>query len=168
LIIVKKADPVHTEGIAKVCSDGYRDTYKETHSNEYIERIISEFYNHDRITEEIHYSGSGWDGWYVALEEEEVVGAIGGGMPHETKGEVYVLYLDPTRRGEGIGTLLLNALTEVQKSKGATQQWVSVAKGNQKGIPFYEARGFQFVSEQQAFGNDEQEDYVSLRYCRNI
>lgn len=168
MIIVKKAEQVHTEGIAKVCSDGYRDTYRETHAEQYIERIIREFYNHDRIQEEIGSSGPGWDGWYVALEEDKVVGAIGGGMLDETKGEVYVLYLDPARRGEGIGTLLLNALTDVQKGKGAAQQWVSVARGNQKGIPFYEARGFQFVSEQQSFGNDEQEDYVSLRYCRSI
>jgi GNAT superfamily N-acetyltransferase len=168
MITVKQAEPQHTEGIAKVCSDGYRATYKETHSEDYIERIIGEFYNHDRIREEIGSSGPGWDGWYVALEEDKVVGAIGGGMLDETKGEVYVLYLDPVRRGEGIGTLLLNALTEVQKEKGATEQWVSVAKGNQKGIPFYEARGFQFVMEQQSFGNGKQEDYVSLRYCRKI
>ncbi|WP_043931974.1 GNAT family N-acetyltransferase [Bacillus sp. EB01] len=168
MINVKRAELHHIEGISKVCSDGYRDTYKETHSSEYIDRIISEFYNYDRIRGEINYSGDGWDGWFVALENGEVLGAIGGGMLDKDKGEVYVLYLDPNRRGEGIGTLLLQTLTEVQKTKGATEQWVSVGKGNQKGIPFYEARGFQFIKEQESFANNEDENYVSLRYCRTL
>ncbi|MEN1936613.1 GNAT family N-acetyltransferase [Paenibacillus sp. 102] len=53
-----------------------------------------------------------------------------------------MLYLNPSRRGEGIGTMLLHAITERQIEQGAIEQWVSVMKGNQKGIPFYEARGF--------------------------
>ncbi|CAM3951354.1 GNAT family N-acetyltransferase [Mesobacillus zeae] len=79
-----------------------------------------------------------------------------------------MLYLDPKRRGEGIGTLLLNALTDIQKSKGAARQWVSVSKGNHKGIPFYEARSFQFEEEQKTYESKENEEYVSLRYWREI
>ncbi|MGG3690400.1 hypothetical protein [Caldifermentibacillus hisashii] len=49
-----------------------------------------------------------------------------------------------------------------------TEQWVSVAKGNMKGIPFYEARGFVFQHERASYGNAEGEDYVSLRYFRKL
>jgi hypothetical protein len=42
----------------------------------------------------------------------------------------------------------------VQKEKGATQQWVSVAKGNQKGIPFYEAKGFIFAEENRVLATE--------------
>ncbi|PLR95035.1 GNAT family N-acetyltransferase [Bacillus sp. T33-2] len=168
MITVQRAGSQHIAGISRVCTDGYRDTYRDTHSEEYIERVISEFYNRERIREEVIYSGEGWDGWFVALENETVLGAIGGGMIDKDKGEVFVLYLDPDRRGEGVGTLLLNALSEVQKSKGAKEQWVSVAKGNHKGIPFYEARGFKFVREQTSFGNKPEENYMSCRYCRQF
>ncbi|MGD7008638.1 GNAT family N-acetyltransferase [Metabacillus sp. 84] len=168
LIEVKKADIQHIEGIIKVCSDGYRATYINTHSLEYIERIISEFYNYDRVHKEVLHSNDGWNGYFIALEGEKVVGAIGGGLIDKDKGEVFVLYLDPNRRGEGIGTQLLQVLTELQKSKGATEQWVSVSKGNMKGIPFYEARGFQFETEQDSFDNNEDEDYISFRYRRKI
>lgn len=48
MINICKANPIHVQGIAKVCSEGYRATYDETHSKEYIERIISEFYNTER------------------------------------------------------------------------------------------------------------------------
>ncbi|CRK83334.1 GNAT family N-acetyltransferase [Neobacillus massiliamazoniensis] len=168
MIEVKKAEIEHINGIIKVCSEGYRDTYMETHSNEYIERIINEFYNYERIHNEVTHTNSGWDGWYVATEENIVVGAIGGGLISKDQSEIFVLYLDPNRRGEGIGTKILQAITEIQRSNGAIKQWVSVAKGNAKGIPFYEARQFQFVQEQTSFANMDNESYVTLRYCRTI
>lgn len=168
MIEVKKAEIRHIEGIIRVCSGGYRDTYKETHTAEYIERIIDEFYNFDRIRDEILNTGDHWNGWYVAIECETVVGAIGGGLINRDSGEVFVLYLDSKRRGEGIGTLLLNELTEIHKSKGATQQWVSVGKGNDKGIPFYEARQFVLMNEQKQYAAHENEEYISLRYFRKI
>ncbi|MCF6410315.1 GNAT family N-acetyltransferase [Pseudalkalibacillus salsuginis] len=167
-MIVQKATLEHVEGISRVCSEGYRNTYKETHSAKYIERIIKEFYNHERVAGDVNYEGDGWDGYFVALDDAEVVGAIGGGMIEKGKSEVFVLYLDPSRRGEGIGTLLLKALSDIQVGKGATEQWVSVAKGNQKGIPFYEARGFEFVEETVSYANEATEEYVSYRYRRKL
>lgn len=133
MVQIERATLQHAEGISDVCSRGYRATYGESHPESYIERIIEEFYHPDRISSEITDGGDGWDGWYVALEDGTVLGAIGGGMTGADQGEVFVLYLDPDRRGEGIGTLLLEALTRVQHEKGATEQWVSVARGNQKG-----------------------------------
>lgn len=89
-------------------------------------------------------------------------------MKDDDKSEVYVLYLDPQRRREGIGTQLLNHLTDIQRNKGSKEQWVSVLKGNDKGIPFYEAKGFRFMREKEAYGNVEGEKYISLRYRREI
>ena len=57
-------------------------------------------------------------------------------------GQVYVLYLRMDLRGRGIGTALLDFVTEQQKLAGAHEQWVSVTEGNDLGIPFYLARGF--------------------------
>ncbi|MDQ0973745.1 ribosomal protein S18 acetylase RimI-like enzyme [Neobacillus niacini] len=169
MIEICKADPSHVQGIAKVFSDGYRATYGETHSKEYIERIISEFYNTDRIVDEVTKTSRYWGGYFVALDNNEVVGAGGGGMINDTAGELFVLYLDPNRRNEGIGTMLLEAVTKQQKEEyNASEQWVSVQKGNEKGIPFYEARGFIFQHEQNGYGNADGEDYISLRYCRQL
>ncbi|WP_329610095.1 GNAT family N-acetyltransferase [Pseudalkalibacillus berkeleyi] len=89
-------------------------------------------------------------------------------MTGEDAGEVYVLYMDPNRRGEGVGTKLLAAITDQQVKFGAKFQWVSVQKGNAKGIPFYEAKGFQPDSECVGYGNTEEEHYVSVRYCREV
>lgn len=165
MIRIQKALVCHVEGISKVCSDGWRDTYVDLREKEYINAVIEEFYQFERIYNEVTLSIKGWDGWYVALENGEVVGAGGGGMTSEKVGELFVLYLNPSRRGEGIGTRLLNAITERQIEQGATEQWVSVMKGNQKGIPFYEARGFVQQSGATVFENEKD---LKIRYRRDL
>ena len=168
MIVIEKALPEHVNGIAEVCSNGYRHTYEETHSKEYIERVIRDFYNEERILKEVKHSSREWNGWFVALDGDNVVGAIGGGMIGSEEGEVFVLYLDPSRKRERIGSKLLNELTKDQLRRGAGEQWVSVSKGNSKGIPFYEAVGFTVQSEQESYQNLEQEAYKSLRYRRYL
>ncbi|WP_342431627.1 GNAT family N-acetyltransferase [Neobacillus sp. FSL H8-0543] len=169
MIHIRKANHMDVQGISKVCSDGYWATYKDTHSEKYINRVIEEFYNPDRILNEVTNTSREWGGYFVAIEGNEVIGAGGGGMIDETAGEVFVLYLNPNRRNEGIGTRILDAITKQQIEEfHASEQWVSVAKGNQKGIPFYEARGFIFKHERGSYGNEEGEQYISLRYYRPI
>jgi hypothetical protein len=49
------------------------------HSLEYIEEIISAFYNYDRVHKEVLLCNDGWNDYFIALEGEKVVGAIGDG-----------------------------------------------------------------------------------------
>ncbi|RIW34011.1 N-acetyltransferase [Bacillus salacetis] len=150
MIKIVKANPGHVEGISKVCSDGYRATYGDTNTEDYIERVIREFYNRERILDEVSRSDRHWGGYFVAGDDDLVVGAGGGGMTGKTTAELFVLYMDPRRRNEGIGTKLLDAITKQQKDEyQAEEQWVSVQKGNDLGIPFGE-------------------EYISLRYYRKI
>lgn len=167
-IHITKANERHIKGIANVCTKGYWATYGDTHPKEYIERITQEFYNPTRISKEVATSTRDWGGYFVAVENEKVVGAGGGGMTGASTGELFVLYIDPIRRKEGIGTAILAAITTQQINCGATEQWVSVQKGNHKGIPFYEARGFIAKEEKRSFGNQNKEDFISLRYYRTL
>jgi GNAT superfamily N-acetyltransferase len=103
-VIIRRAVPGDASGIARVCAEGWRDTYEDIYPSEEIERVIADYYAPERITSEI-IAPEGWDGWFVAIECGKVVGAGGGGMTDPSVGEIFVLYLDPTRRGEGIGSL---------------------------------------------------------------
>lgn len=166
LIQIMKANKSHVEGISDVCSRGYWATYGETHSKEWIEGVIREFYNHERILREVIESNRDWGGYFVAVENRKVVGAAGGGMIDQEVGELFVIYVDPDRRNEGIGSKLLNAITKQQKEEyGAKIQWVSVQKGNMKGIPFYESKGFRFQYENIP---KEYPTYIKLRHSRKI
>lgn len=161
MIQIIKANASHVSGIAAVCTAGWRVTYANLHSPAYIEEVIKNYYNHERILSEVTYSDATWTGYYVALEGQKVVGAAGGGMLDAVTGELFVLYLDPQRRGEGIGSRLLEVITQALKDLGAKQQWVSVAKDNQLAIPFYEARNF-------IYQFPKPDNPKVLRYLRNL
>ncbi|WP_342742122.1 GNAT family N-acetyltransferase [Virgibacillus siamensis] len=161
-----KANESHVKGISNICIRGYWATYGETHRKDWIERVISEFYNHERILSEVTESNRDWGGYFVAVENGEVIGAAGGGMIDEEVGELFVIYIDPARRNEGIGSKLLDAVTKQQKLEyRAKEQWVSVQKGNMKGIPFYEAKGLIFKYEK---APKENPMYIKLRHSRKI
>ena len=166
MIEIRKATSEDVQGIIHVCSAGYRNTYPNLLPRKYIEKIIADFYTEERIRKEILDTGREWNGWYVALDGERVVGAGGGGFTGPETAELYVLYLDPERRREGIGRKLLEAITYDQKLQGAKEQWVSVAKGNRMGIPFYEAVGFRLRGEQPTYALPEEAGFISLRYHR--
>jgi len=166
-IVVRPAETADAQGIARVCAESWRDTYREIYTPDQIEAVIAEYYTPQRIGREIR-APEGWDGWLVAVEGRTVVGAGGGGMIDPYVGEIFVLYLDPLRRREGIGSLLLHAITEQQLAQGAREQWVSVEPENSKGLPFYEARGFEVRGNRPAWGSNPEEARVSLRLMRRL
>jgi GNAT superfamily N-acetyltransferase len=136
------------EQIARVCSEGYRRTYPGLLSASTIEDVVARYYQPDRVRSELAPALPGWSGYLVAHDDRGQLGAAGGGgMTSEGVGEVFVLYADPDRRGQGFGTAVLDLLAQQQAGLGALEQWVSVQKGNTMGIPFYQARGFTFVEE---------------------
>jgi ribosomal protein S18 acetylase RimI-like enzyme len=166
-LAIRPAEIPDAEGIARVCAAGWRDTYRGIKEPARIEAVIAEYYTLERISGEIA-APQGWDGWIVAVEDDTVIGAGGGGMTEPGVGEIFVLYLDPARRGEGIGTLLLDAITDQQRAQGAREQWVSVEPENTKGLPFYYARGFEVRGKRPEWGTAPEEGRVSLRLMRRL
>lgn len=131
--------------ISDVCREGFAVSSHGLLSPATIERQADAYYDPARVGAEIATAGDTpeWQGYVVAVSElGEILGAAGGGVTGRAVGHVHVLYLRPTLRGRGIGTALLDFVTEQQRSEGATEQWVSVTEGNDLGIPFYVARGF--------------------------
>lgn len=168
-LIIRQSTLCDVKGISDVLTDSQWFTYGSLFSEDYIRELIQQYYNVQRIEQEIISVDKKWHGYLVAVFETRIVGVIGGGMLNEDSGEVYVLYLDPTMRGSGIGSRLLKFFTKVQKHQyGAKNQWVAVAKGNNYAIPFYEARGFIFQSEVQSYGSSVEDNDISLMYKRKI
>lgn len=166
---IRKAVAGDEQQIAEICINAQWATYSDMYDKSYIEGVIEKFYTPARIRQEIMETNKEWNGYFVAVQNGKIVGAIGGGMIDETVAEVYVLYLDPAKRGEGIGSKLLSYLTDFQKrSYSAEEQWVSVAKDNEKGIPFYEARGFVKMEERMSYESRPEDQAVSLRMKRKL
>lgn len=169
IVSIRKATKSDAVDLADLLAKSQWFTYESLFSTDYIQKLIEQYYNTQRIEQEIVFISEEWHGYFIAEMNGKVVGAIGGGMNDDTAGEVYVLYLDPVLLGQGIGTRLLDFFTKIQKhTYGAKEQWVSVAKGNNYGIPFYEARGFIFQHEEMAYGTIEEDQDISLKYRRDI
>lgn len=168
-VIIRQATKNDAKDLTNVLTISQWFTYEHLYSKEYIEKIILQYYNIERIEQEILSISFQWHGYFIAEEDGKVIGVIGGGMINKNAGEVYVFYMDPTLRGRGIGTRLLDYYTKIQKhTYRASEQWVSVAKGNVYGIPFYEARGFKFQYEELAYGTTKADNDISLKYKRII
>ncbi|WP_400245357.1 GNAT family N-acetyltransferase [Niallia sp. JL1B1071] len=162
-ISIEKPKPEQAKAIHRICSTGWRQTVEGKLSEECQKQTVEFWYQLDRIEKDMENGSYS----YVALLDSEVVGVIGGGITDENVSEVFVLYIDEKYRYQGIGTLLLEALTKDQVALGAIRQWVSVQEGNHRGIPFYEARGFIF-QEKKITATETGEEQVSLRYARAI
>lgn len=145
MITVRFAKEEDAQEIADICREAWRVTYEKLYSKEYIEKVIYDFYNLDRIKQECKDSSKDWHGYIIAEENQNVVGCIGGAVSNDT-GFIYVLYVKLNLKGRGIGSALLTFLTAYQKEHfHIMYQEVNVTTGNDMGIPFYTKHGFQFI-----------------------
>lgn len=167
-LLIRQATHCDLHAIQNVLIASQWFTYDKLFSKTSIQTIIDRYYNLERLAEEIACITPKWHGYIVAEYEKEIIGVIGGGMRDMFDGEVYVLYLHPEKRHLGVGTQLLDYLTKIQKfTYGAIEQWVAVAKGNNYGIPFYEAKGFIFEYASPSYAPIDEDD-LSLWYKRKI
>ncbi|HLN76593.1 MAG TPA: GNAT family N-acetyltransferase [Nocardioidaceae bacterium] len=142
---VRLARPAESGQICEVCTEGFTASSVGILPPETILRQAGTYYSPARVRGEVESAGAtrAWQGYVVAVNPDgRVLGAAGGGVREGQVGQVYVLYLRTDLRGCGIGTALLDFVTEQQRRAGAREQWVSVTEGNDLGIPFYLARGF--------------------------
>jgi ribosomal protein S18 acetylase RimI-like enzyme len=131
--------------IFRVCRDGFALSSSGLLPPDVIEKPADHYYDVDRVRTELapRPHDPSWQGYVVAVSRQgRLLGAAGGGVVDSDMGQLLVLYLDPSLRGRGIGTALLDHVTGQQRAAGATEQCVSVTEGNLLAIPFYRARGF--------------------------
>lgn len=159
--LIRPATTADVDAICRVCSAGFRLTAGAAGlPDRIVDAKVAEFYSPERVAREVAPGSRSWRGYVVAeLAPDGVVGAAGGGMVDETIGGLYVIYLDLDRRGSGIGSRLLDAVTAQQVALGATRQRVAVLADNHHGLPFYLARGFREVGERR-YPDDRNPDSV--------
>lgn len=140
---IRKAELSDLLSIQKICIDTWKETYKTIYSTEYMSRVFSIFYSDERLKKDITETSAEWNGYWVAVENNQILGCIGGGIDKAGNANVYVFYVFPDAQGRGVGHALLEALTAYQKQTfHPIKQIVSVTEGNQIGISFYERQGF--------------------------
>lgn len=142
---IRDATTADVEGVRRVARRGWRAAYSEILAPETIERALAEWYDPDLIREAIDRR----DGTYVVAEESEtILGYASGGLHEEGSASLSAIYVDPDRWSEGIGTALLDAVTDSLRERGAASLRVRVLGDNDVGRSFYRSSGFERVDEQ--------------------
>ncbi|BAL86238.1 putative GCN5-related N-acetyltransferase [Actinoplanes missouriensis 431] len=165
---VRAAHATDVAAIHDICTKAFHATYQGVLPAGYIGRMLAEFYPPDRIAGRIAPDSPGWLGYQVVEEGGRVLGVAAGGLTAASAAELFMMYLEPSERGRGLGTLLLNRVTEQVRELGATELWVAAVVGNDLGVPFYEARGFTIQSKRRAYGSTDAEDVWSWLLRRSL
>lgn len=85
------------------------------------------------------------DLFLVATSGEKIVGSVIGGYDGR-RGLVYHLAVVGQRRGEGIGTALMDAIEARLRLKGCLKCYLLVVDGNDDAAYYYEQRGWQVMN----------------------
>ena len=83
----------------------------------------------------------------VAVQDDEIVGMVGYDRSRDPKtpnttGEIWALYVDPDRIGQGIGLALWDAAREGLVDEGCTQVTVWLPLRNERTLRFHDLAGF--------------------------
>jgi ribosomal protein S18 acetylase RimI-like enzyme len=163
MVTVELADTGHANGICRVGTASWRDAYTDVLSEAYVDANVRLRYDPERIAAQITGDSDAADVgmWLVALDDgttakaagasgrggstaaRSVVGTVRDDRPEPDVGEVSGLYVHPDWQDTGIGTRLLDALTDRHRAAGVGEQHTYVFAPNDAAIGFYESHGFE-------------------------
>lgn len=128
---VRRGELRDIEAVRAVASAAWRDTYAGLLKPETIEAFIAGAYSVERMEQRIAST-------FVAEDGSQVI-AFAGAVERPDRLDLVAIYALPERRGEGAGTLLLEAVRAAFPGQRIS---ADVLDGNRKGEVFYEAKGF--------------------------
>ncbi|WP_396611533.1 GNAT family N-acetyltransferase [Haloferax sp. S1W] len=162
-MFIRTAREPDVPDIAHICATGWRDATADIVADERVESTVEARFGKSRLTREVRRADD-MHGWVVAVEDDAVVAAGGGGLTGSETGEVFSLHVHPDSRGSGAGTALLRTITAQHVVNGVREQWASCLDGDEETLSFYRARGFEIS------GRDQHEALPaeSLRLVRDI
>jgi len=129
--------------VARLVVEAWRAAYRGIVPDVFLEKLDS-----GRRAERLRQSfASGSEETHVAEEEGEVAGFVTLGGCRDrgaapTTGEIWGVYVEPRRWGEGIGTGLVREAERRLVDRGATEAALWVFEGNARARRFYEAAGY--------------------------
>jgi GNAT superfamily N-acetyltransferase len=128
---VRRGRPEDVEAVRTVAAAAWRDTYAGLLRPETIEAFIAGAYSVERMEQRISST-------FVVEDGSQVV-AFAGAVELPDRVDLVAIYALPERRGQGAGSLLLDAVRAAFRGQTIS---ADVLDGNRKGEAFYEAKGF--------------------------
>lgn len=168
--IIREAEIKDAPGVAKVHVKTWQSHYKGQVPDDYLANLSVE--KRTKVWAEIFSDRKPKTVSFVSEEEGVILGfcSVGPsrdvGVPHET-GELYSIYLDSSKQGQGIGSALMKTGLDFLKEQGFKKATLWVLKTNLKAISFYEANGWKTDGAEK---KDEKNGFVfeEIRYSIDL
>lgn len=165
--IVRATEADDVTAVQRVARAAWLAAYDDLIDPDQVDETVDSWYDPDRLVADdvcdperpffvAERTGAGEE----EAEASDVVG-FGEAATGDEPGvwHLYRIYVHPDAWGEGVGTALLERVEAAVHERGGDELRVSVHAGNEVGVDFYEARGFERVATvpDEEFGGDRHE-----------
>lgn len=110
-----------------------------------------------------HLRPSSTEFFLVACDAEQSVVGYAIARAVDSESELFSIAVQPTRRGEGIGSALLDTVMHACASAAAAEMWLEVRASNDDALRLYLSRGFLAVGQRKGYYHSPREDALVLR-----
>lgn len=144
-VFVRRARRGDVADIQRVARAAWHAAYDSILGGGVVEEILEEWYSREGITAGVERDAGVF---LVATGDDGVVGYAHAGPEGErNRYRLYRLYVHPDEWRSGVGTRLLDAVETALSAEGVREYALEVLAANDVGVSFYEARGFERVTE---------------------
>ena len=140
-VAVRPATAADAPAIERVARDAWHDTYDDILGSDAVDAKLDEWYDPAALRESITDDR----GVFLVAGEDPV--GFAQATPGDDVWHLARIYVAPDRRGEGIGTALLDRIESALADRGVTRYELAVLSENAVGIGFYESRGLECFDE---------------------
>ncbi len=148
-VSIRPVEPDDSPSIRRVARESWHAAYDDIVGAETVDDIVDEWYEPEQLRESMAR-----DGHEFFVADSETDGPVGfvhvAPLPDE-EGlfDLVRIYLDPEEWGAGLGTRLLEHAERRIREQGAERLRLTVLAVNDRGVGFYEARGFERIEERE-------------------
>jgi len=138
---IKKSD---LENVFNLASEIWNNNYREMISQEQINYMLNMMYNSERIQKDFK-EGYVWE--YI-LHNDNIVGFLSYVIKEDNRVFLSKIYLKNSAQGLGIGKASLNRVINYAQKNNCNSVYLTVNRGNKKGVRAYKKSGFEIIAEE--------------------
>lgn len=169
MIKIEKIGVEAVETLREISCQTYYDTFKDSIVNpQDMADFLKDAYSIETLSQELQNPESAF---YFLYQDERLVGYlklnIGEAQTEkvaENTLEIQRIYVRPTEKRQGFGTVLMDFAMKHAKAQGFDSVWLGVWEHNDAAQNFYKSHGFVYVGEHVYWtGNQADTDHILLK-----
>ncbi len=145
-MIIRKATPSDAKQIKMLHNQTYKISYRNFIPDDYLDNLNATEEKIEKVKAHIQEST-----YFVATENEQILGFINIGYNSSDTLEIYALYIAPNYQKQGIGSALINTVINENKNINKCILWTMKYGPSLK---FYEKHGFHPTSNEKMWKFD--------------